>query len=283
MLLPYGSQHGNLIHISEVRSGKSALTCPYCDDALIARKGKVVAHHFAHAHKSCMSKMSADFFGLSQKAIPIHLSLQQYTLQRKRYLQQQLQQLEKRQHYLVSKRERFQILLHQLLNQLANDHTDAYFQTLRHLQKPTAPLPNFKLLPHTQQLRYDFLAQIIEVQHQAAETTVMLELYQKDLAWFNKFQLYFLEIQTSDYCTFYKIGLTSRNLTTRIQEIRQSLQSLFTELHIKVCFQKAGIAFLEHFFKLKYQQQRYPIQNYTEYFTFEPFEVEALLLELERL
>lgn len=50
--LPYGIRDNTLIHISQVESGlKCGCTCPHCTAPLIARKGKVREHHFAH-HKS---------------------------------------------------------------------------------------------------------------------------------------------------------------------------------------------------------------------------------------
>ncbi|PSB27562.1 competence protein CoiA family protein [Chlorogloea sp. CCALA 695] len=47
--LNYGVDVDNkLVSIEEVDSGKSNLICLYCASALIAKKGKVKEHHFAH-------------------------------------------------------------------------------------------------------------------------------------------------------------------------------------------------------------------------------------------
>lgn len=47
--LPYGLKNGELISIREVESGLSCnCVCPACGAKLVARKGKVKAHHFAH-------------------------------------------------------------------------------------------------------------------------------------------------------------------------------------------------------------------------------------------
>ncbi|OZA11196.1 MAG: hypothetical protein B7Y02_09150, partial [Rhodobacterales bacterium 17-64-5] len=40
--------NGDLIHIQDANRGKTGLTCPDCGVALIARKGEINAHHFAH-------------------------------------------------------------------------------------------------------------------------------------------------------------------------------------------------------------------------------------------
>ncbi|WOG29910.1 hypothetical protein [Endozoicomonas sp. 8E] len=47
--LKFGEQNGQLLHISEVKSGLDCdCICPGCKTPLIARKGEVRTHHFAH-------------------------------------------------------------------------------------------------------------------------------------------------------------------------------------------------------------------------------------------
>lgn len=47
--IPFGLKEKKLIHISEVSSGASCeCTCPCCGEHLIARKGEIKIHHFAH-------------------------------------------------------------------------------------------------------------------------------------------------------------------------------------------------------------------------------------------
>lgn len=47
--LTYGLKEGKLLHISEVEKGLACdCFCPQCDSRLIARKGKMKQHHFAH-------------------------------------------------------------------------------------------------------------------------------------------------------------------------------------------------------------------------------------------
>ena len=50
--LIYGLKNGIIKHISEVESGLACgCVCPACGDRLIAKKGTVVKHHFAHQAK----------------------------------------------------------------------------------------------------------------------------------------------------------------------------------------------------------------------------------------
>ena len=52
--LNYGVDAGNkLISIEDVASGRTNLICPYCGKILIAKKGRIKEHHFAHDGETC--------------------------------------------------------------------------------------------------------------------------------------------------------------------------------------------------------------------------------------
>jgi hypothetical protein len=52
-LLGYACKEGMLVHISEVDTGLACgCICPNCGERLIARKGEMNEHHFAHDHNS---------------------------------------------------------------------------------------------------------------------------------------------------------------------------------------------------------------------------------------
>lgn len=58
--IPYAIRDGSIVHVSEVERGlQQDCHCPACDEALVARKGAKVAHHFAHQAKSECSAESA--------------------------------------------------------------------------------------------------------------------------------------------------------------------------------------------------------------------------------
>jgi len=55
-LLKFGVNADNqLVDIVDVPSGKSDLVCPYCGVKLVAKKGQVKEHHFAHTGQTCRS------------------------------------------------------------------------------------------------------------------------------------------------------------------------------------------------------------------------------------
>lgn len=82
MWLPYGiDEQGELVHIEDVRRGKTSLGCPYCGAALSAHKGRQKAPHFAHTHQTCRAVGRRDVptlpfydrfdLGLSRRAIAL--------------------------------------------------------------------------------------------------------------------------------------------------------------------------------------------------------------------
>jgi len=77
MKLPYGLLDGNFVHISEVfvhisevHSGRTDVHCPYCQQQLIAKKGAIKKHHFAHDGVSCIQSFTNNLFGL-QGRLPL--------------------------------------------------------------------------------------------------------------------------------------------------------------------------------------------------------------------
>ena len=63
--LPSGvNEQGRYVHISQVTSGATDLHCPYCAGLLTAKKGKRLAHHFAHTNETCLDVAGKDFSAL---------------------------------------------------------------------------------------------------------------------------------------------------------------------------------------------------------------------------
>ena len=55
MFLTYGQAHDKrLVYIADARRGRACgLFCPFCGGPLAARKGTILAHHFAHQAQTC--------------------------------------------------------------------------------------------------------------------------------------------------------------------------------------------------------------------------------------
>lgn len=59
--LPFGLRDGKLIHISEIAAEQNGLKCncicPECGEKLVARKGNIRVHHFAHNNENCINPL----------------------------------------------------------------------------------------------------------------------------------------------------------------------------------------------------------------------------------
>lgn len=282
MILPYGKKTGRLIHISEVPSGQTDLRCPYCAAELLAKKGKQIAHHFAHVGKSCLGAGSAALLDIGKK-LPTQLSLASYSERKLQYIQQALRKREKQRTFLDKKNTQNKQFIKNLVAYLQAHKQQVQAKlVVAYVRYEFETFPNLKQLPNSFAPHIAALHSYHPTKQQAAEATDKLALYQKELEWFHSFKVYFLEIKTGEYNTFYKIGLTSRALSERIQEIRKDL-NYFPQLEIQVLYELQGVAFLETFFKQKYRKQRYQLAQHTEYFAFEYYELEAIKKELEWL
>ena len=70
--LPYGlSPDGRLMHVTEVPAGLACwCRCPRCGDPLVARKGAIVAPHFAHAgQRACRAAWETTLHRLAKEVI----------------------------------------------------------------------------------------------------------------------------------------------------------------------------------------------------------------------
>ena len=92
MKLPFGIYQGKYIHISEVNSGKTTVLCPYCQQQLMAKKGRIKRHHFAHNGKGCTQHFAAHFFGITGR-LKTQLPLSVYANQKLRKIQHYYKEL----------------------------------------------------------------------------------------------------------------------------------------------------------------------------------------------
>ena len=160
MKLPYGLLDGNFVHISEVHSGRTNVHCPYCNKNLIAKKGKIKRHHFAHDGISCIQSFNNNLFGL-QGRLPLQLPLCVYAPQKISAIHKNLATLQSTFDSLQKQQANQTTLIPDLLfhlKRLVNYYKDRQLeqkaiqiQTLlqevqRFLQQKIAPFPSFHLI-----------------------------------------------------------------------------------------------------------------------------------------
>lgn len=317
MKLPFGIKDGKFIHISEVNSGRTEVVCPYCQNKLMAKKGRIKRHHFAHDGIGCTQHFSANFFDLAGR-LPTKLALSVYATQKITKIEQFYQQLKVQKEGLDQQKneERVASIKAKIFELIAaktlTNTTEIIEQIDRFVNHKIAPFPDFHTLRsetfkagYTDGKRTCTVAEIkddkyeyfypkafhkdvkfLQNYHQKTyndkEITHKTALFEKDFAYFQQFNLYFLEVEV-DHQTIYKIGLTSRPLKIRIKEIEQDLKAFYLTIEIKVLFQQKGIAFLETFFKNKYAGKQMKIGQLTEYFSFSKEEVFLVLKDLNLL
>ena len=163
MKLPYGVDNGNFIHISEVPSGRSTLRCPFCDQLLLAKKGKIKRHHFAHDGSSCIASFNNNFFSILGK-LPIHLPLCMYAKHKLETINTQLLELQQQHQTALQKDQKDQHLIPELLSiliQLEQRYTkekqpkrakqikNILEQTYRYTTHKIAPFPEFHFIRDT--------------------------------------------------------------------------------------------------------------------------------------
>ncbi len=319
MKLPFGKYQNDLIHISEVQSGRTDLTCPNCGQSLIAKKGKLKEHHFAHDGASCSFTFSKELFGLGSRT-STKLPLCIYAKRKKESIEKKLRELQVAHSKRTNKKaliEELQVRLQRLQSyfQKANQTKKATLtnqiadQVQQFIQQKIAPFPAFHLLRdpvfktgytngknqlihqalNEEQHEYYYplvfqpYVHCLQAYHKtsnSANTTNQIELYQKELSRFQQFQLYFIEIQIPS-ATIHKIGLTSRPISIRLKEIQLDLLTYFKSVKCKVLVLQQGVAFLEQFFKRKYATYQFSIGTLTEYFQFPPTLLNWIVKDLE--
>lgn len=95
--------------------------------------------------------------------------------------------------------------------------------------------------------------------------------------------LYYLQID-ADGNTFYKIGVTRREVEARVAEIKNELAAHFENVSMKVLGTWPHRSNVEKYFKYRYSFFNISIGNLTEYYNFfTPEEAKAVLRDLRRM
>lgn len=288
MWLTFGVDNNNLlVSIADVPSGKTELICPYCGGFLVAKKGKVKEHHFAHQAETCRSvetkrerptlPLYDNFhFELSGKAFQLLKSLWQscgqnywsipYSSQLKPLIQAAVL---KKNPYL--------------------DPPGYEFTPLGQIPVGALSLKNFNSVQERlwQNKLSEFerkvkLAQVIRSLN-PKETWIDLQLYRAHWKTVLCQRLYYLEVQ-ADHQRLYKIGVTQRQLEERIREIKRDLHAHFKQVEIGALGSWMHRGNVELYFKHRYKAFNYPLGSLTEYYRFDTVEAaRAALQDLQQM
>ncbi|MBD0304299.1 MAG: GIY-YIG nuclease family protein [Tolypothrix sp. T3-bin4] len=109
-----------------------------------------------------------------------------------------------------------------------------------------------------------------------------LKLYRAQLKRILSCTLYFLEIQTNKG-TLYKIGVTERRVTERMAEAERDLLAQYQNITIQVLGTWSHRGNVELYFKHRYRDFNYPIDNLTEYYKFNTEDAKIVLHDLQEM
>lgn len=289
IFLEYGiDRHGDIIHIDSAKSGITDLSCPYCKGILIAKKGDILRHHFAHNGDSCRyigdrpkTKSGSGKYG-NRFEIPYHdrfdLGLSPLEVSYLHYLAG----MEEWQDYSKVSIDRLESngFLH--YNSFIWNGGDYELTQLGKIPVGKATLRSFadiQIEKQIEKLLYleETLKHAWESQANYEIALADLRIYRAQLKSIYNSQLYFIEISDGED-VFYKIGSTSRSFDVLMSETRETLKQ-HSKLEIKLLRQLKHRAGVEPYFRHRYKAFQHII-NDIEYFKFDR---KPVLSDLTRL
>lgn len=287
MWLNYGVNSDSiLISIEDVPSGKTELFCPYCGGQLVAKKGKVKQHHFAHLNATCQVVVT-------KKELPTLPFYDNFSIQLSGKALQLLQQLWKscgQNNWEIPMSPDLKPLLQaRVLQRKFNQHPiTCEFTELGQIPVGALPLREFNHLQEyliLQKLSH-FEQQVERSQRlesaKLSEQLIDLQLYRAQLKRILVHRLYYLQVQ-ADGKTFYKIGVTQRTVEERLTEIDRDLRSHFYSYELKALGVWAHRGNVELYFKHRYKSYNYRIGSLSEYYKFDSSDASAVFNDLNSM
>lgn len=290
MWLRYGiDQDKTLVPIEDVPRGKTQLRCPYCEGELTAKKGRRNEHHFAHTHETCREVNRGD------RLLPTLPLYDNFNIWLTGKELQQLKDLWNRYGIKdkgIPVKEVPSILIREKLLERNTYRYGGEYQFTKLGKIPVGALSLMlfnqvqepMLLEKLQQLEKNVQVAYLEDSPNFNESLRDLQIYQAEFRKILSNTLYYLQIDTSGGNTIYKIGVTRRDIETRIAEIKNDLASHLENVSIKVLGTWPHRGNVEKYFKYRYSFFSISIGNLTEYYNFFlPEEAKAVLRDLRRM
>lgn len=279
--LKYGfDRGGELYAIADVKSGKTNLVCPFCDSPLIAKKGKIKQHHFAHVDSQTCLRVKRGQLPSLPLYDNFHLQLKGKDFQLVKDLWREYSNTD---HAIIHVP--FNLELKQLFHR--RDDEDGYrFTDLGKIPVGALSLSRFNQIQEPLIIdRLNKLTNSVAIasginSNRLAEKLADLRIYKLQIQRILQLSLYFLEIK-ADGQTFQKIGVTRRAIDKRLPEIERDLKKHYRSIAIDVIGTLQHRGNVELYFKYRYQEYNYRIGKLTEYFKFA--DIGAVIADLEEM
>jgi hypothetical protein len=282
MLLRYGVNENNaLVGIEEVSSGKTQLKCPYCEGNLIAKKGKIKEHHFAHTEQTCLI--------VARGKIPNLPLYDNFNIQLSAKELEELKVFWNNYgagNYDICVKPSWRLVSSKLLT--FNEERGGFYKftslgkipvgalSLTLFNEVQEPLLREQLSQLEQKAERAQLASLSNLPERLADLQIYRALFKRVLT----NTLYFLKI-VADGQIFHKIGVTGREIEQRVKEVQRDMKSHFKGVTIEVVGTWEHRGNVELYFKHRYKDFNYKIGNLTEYFKFD--DVNPVLLDLRQM
>ncbi|MEH2067570.1 MAG: competence protein CoiA family protein [Nostoc sp.] len=286
MWLKYGvDKDGILICIQDIPKGKTLLKCPYCHGELIAKKGQVKEHHFAHNQETCRPVANREF-----PTLPLYdnfnICLSGKDLQQLKLLWQEYGiKNYPISSYLVSSGLikagilRKNVYLKPIEYEFTNlGKIPVGALELTHFNEVQSPLLLKKLLKFELVAKHALHKNAPDLPYRLTD----LKLYCAQLQRILSSNLYFLEIQ-ADKEIIYKIGVTQRAVGQRVAEVKMDLLAHYQTVAIQVFGSWKHRGNIELYFKHRYRDFNYPIGSLTEYYKFNTKDIEIVMDDLQKI
>ena len=282
-----------LVNIEDVKSGRSALRCPYCEDTLTAKKGRIKEHHFAHTHQTCAAVIERTQ-SESLPRLPLYtafaldlgyLELEELLKLWQQYGEPGVKVPEPRYSQLIDGE-------YLRYNRFIGCNGGYEFTKLGKLPVGGLSVPLFADIQKARMLErlydledsawYEFQGNDSQCDHAFIGTFGDYRLYSAQLERLLSTSLYYLQIDAAKE-RFYKIGVTTRTVEERVSEIEYDLQRHIGAATIKILGHWATAGRIEHYFKHRFSAYNKPIGSLSEYFSFDKAQAKKVLRELQRL
>jgi hypothetical protein len=300
VFLQYGvDNNGTLLPINLAPRGKTHLKCPYCGETLIARKGKQLAHHFAHDGETCNAVVGQDAEAL---ALPYYdtfnIGLSPTDLEHLHHFHQHRTGGNARGYwrYYATDLDRLERAGAIKFNPFVGYSGSYELTPLGKIPFGEATLTAFVDFQQQKTIaRHKDLTDALERAHTGlnlfgrkidvdsetiAAHRVNLQLFRFQWQRVLATLLYFLEVE-HDGGLLYKVGVTTRDIHERIGEIQRDLRPHLGEVIVKPLRVLHHFGQVERYFKHRYRAHAHPIGTFTEYFTFD--NKRAVLTDLSKM
>ncbi len=292
----------SLVSIDDVKRGRNNYYCPYCQGELVAKKGKIKAHHFAHIGETCNPVKNKTvnlplFWGfdliLSRDKLNYLKQLESNSFEPKIYYKYSLKGIpDKRCSFLKEKGiidnissnkyeltnlgkvilKKLSLLqfseVQELLCQKKLEELKSWILGIANLLEHDIKYKKTKNYLNSSIESKEYLDSSIKRKEKLLQETIVdLKIYCAQYRKVLISNLYFLRITTHNE-TFYKIGVTSRDIEERIKKISSDLSKLFNDLSVVLLGIWQHRSNVEHYFKYRYENFKYPLGSLTEYFKF---------------